>query len=209
MRWVPLSEIGGVLPGTRKVRGADQTAALTTRVEAFWLRWGKEARSDMSCKVESEARKLAEPQGEDVASEFSAGGKCSVVAGKRARVRPPKVPGKVPAVTPAGQTSELLRSWSENELLKGKVALLEDQVAERDAQLVAVRGERQRADALLKERDSELLAERSTATKAESAWPTREKKLLDGLEAARGQRGTKRTAPEPVAVLESAADDKA
>ena len=43
---------------------------------------------------------------------------------------------------------------SENELLKGKVALLEDEVAERDTQLAAVRGERQRADALLKERNS-------------------------------------------------------
>ena len=36
------------------------------------------------------------------------------------------------------------------------MALLEDQVAERDAQLVAVRRERQRADELLKERDSHV-----------------------------------------------------
>ena len=57
--------------------------------------------------------------------------------------RPPrKAPGKVPGVTPAGQTSELLRLQSENELLKGKVRLSEEQVAERDAQLVAVRRER-------------------------------------------------------------------
>ena len=83
-------------------------------------------------------------------------------------------------VSPAGQTSELLRVRSENELLKGKVALLEDQVAERDTQLAAVRGGRQRADALLKERDSQLLAERSAATKAESAWRTWEKKFLHG-----------------------------
>ena len=74
-----------------------------------------------------------------------------------------------------------------------------------------MRGERQQADALLKGRDSQLLAERSAATKAESAWRTPEKKLLDELEAARGQRGTKRTAPEPVsvAVQEGVAEDKA
>ena len=197
--------------GTREVGGADQTAALIARVEAFWLRWEKEARSDMLRKVEAEARKMAEAQGEDVASESSAGGKSSVVPGKKARGRPPKVPGKVPGVSPAGQTSELVRVRSENELLKGKVALLEDQVAERDTQLAAVRGERQRADALLKERDSQLLAERSAATWAESAWRIREKKLLDEREAARGQRGTKRTAPEPVsvAVQEGVAEDKA
>ena len=56
---VPLSEIGGVLPRTREVGGEAQTAALTARVHAFWLRWEKEARSDMSRKVEGEARKLA------------------------------------------------------------------------------------------------------------------------------------------------------
>ena len=72
-----------------------------------------------------------------------------------------------------------------------------------------MRGERQRADELLKERDAQLLAERSTATKWESARRTRENKLLDELEAAPGQRGTKRTAPEPVAVQESVAEDKA
>ena len=44
-----------------------QTAALTARVQAFWLWWEKEARSDVSQKVEAEARKPAE--GEDVASE--------------------------------------------------------------------------------------------------------------------------------------------
>ena len=75
------------------------------------------------------------------------------------------------------------------------MALLEDQVRERDTQLAVVRAERQRADALLKERDAQLLAERSAATKAEHGWRTREKKLLDELEAACGQRGTKRTAP--------------
>ena len=64
VRGVPLSEIGGVLPRTREVGGADQRAALIARVEAFWLRWEKEARSDMSRKVEAEARKLA--QREDV-----------------------------------------------------------------------------------------------------------------------------------------------
>ena len=221
VRGVPLSEIGGVLPGTREVGGADQTAALTARVEAFWLRWEKEARSDMLRKV--------------AASESFAGGKSSVVPGKRARSTPPRCPGRCrlrlhagfaedwrvflallsakpcyqEMCPPAGQTSELLRLRSEDELLKGKVALLEYQVAERDAQLVAVCGARQRADELLKERDSQLLAERSTATKAESAWRTREKKLLDELEVARGQRGTKRTAPEPVAMQESAAEDKA
>ena len=89
VRGVPLSEIGGVLPGTRVVGGADQTAALLARVEAFWPRWEKEARSDMLRKVEAEARKMAEAQGEDVASESSAGGKSSVVPGKRARGRPP------------------------------------------------------------------------------------------------------------------------
>ena len=48
---VPLSEIGGVLPGTREVGGVDQSTALFARVEAFWLRWEKEARSDMLRKV--------------------------------------------------------------------------------------------------------------------------------------------------------------
>ena len=126
MRGVPLSEIGGVLPRTREVGGADQTAALTARVEAFWLRWEKEARSDMLRKVKAEARKMAEAQGEDVASESFVGGKFSVVPGKRARGCPSKMPGKVQGVSPAGQTSELVRVRSENELLKGKVALLED-----------------------------------------------------------------------------------
>ena len=73
-------------------------------------------------------------------------------------------------------------------------------MTERDAQLVAVRRERQRAHELLKERDSQLLAERSTATKGDMALRPRDKKLLDELEAVLGQRGTKRTAPEPVAV---------
>ena len=94
-------------------------------------------------------------------------------------------------------------------MLKGKVALLEDQVPERDAQLAAVRAERQRADALLKERDAQLLAERSAATKAEHGWRTREKKLVDELEAARGQRGTKRTALEALAMPEGVAEGKA
>ena len=130
VRGVPLSEIAGVLPGTREVGGVDQSAALLARVEAFWLRWEKEARSDMVRKVEAEARKVAEAIGEDVASESSAGGKSSVLPAKRARGRPSKVPAKVPGVSPAGQTSELVRQRSENELLKGKVALLEEQVRE-------------------------------------------------------------------------------
>ena len=147
VRGVPLSEIAGVLPGTREVGGVGQSAALLARVEAFWLRWEKEAHSDMVRKVEAEARKVAEATGEDVASESSAGGKSSVLPAKRARGRPPKVPAKVQGVSPAGQTSELVRQRLENELLKGKVALLEEQVRDRDAQLAAVRGERQRADA--------------------------------------------------------------
>ena len=123
---VPLSEIGGVLPRTREVGGMAQTAALTARVEAFWLRWEKEARSDMSRKVEAEARKLA--QVEDVLSESSAGKKSSVVPGQRSRSRPTKAPGKVPGVTPAGQRWEHLWLQSANALLKGKVKLLEDHV---------------------------------------------------------------------------------
>ena len=209
VRGVPLSEIGGVLPRTREIGGVHQGTALVARVEGFWLRWEKEACSDMMRKVEAEARKVAEAHGEDVASESSAGGKSSVLPAKRARGRPPKVPGKVPGVFPAGQTSELVRVRSENELLKGKVALLEDQVREREARLAAVRGERQRADALLKERDAQLLAERSAAAKADHGWRTREKKLLDELEAARGHRGRKRTAPEAVALPEGVAEDKA
>ena len=58
-RGVPLTETGGVLPGTREVGGVALTAALTARVEAFWPRRQKEARSDMSRKVEAEARMLA------------------------------------------------------------------------------------------------------------------------------------------------------
>ena len=133
---LPLSEIGGIVPRTRMVGGADQTAALTARVEALWLRWEKESRSDMLRKVEAEARKMAEAQSEDVASESSAGGKSSVVRGKRARGRPPKVPGKVPGVFPAGQTSEVLWVRSGNELLKGKVALLEDHVSDGDRMVI-------------------------------------------------------------------------
>ena len=209
VRSVPLSEIGGVLPGTREVGGVDQLTALFPRVEAFWLRWEKEACSDMWRKVEAEARKVAEAQGEDVASESFAGGKSSALPANRAPGRPPKMPGKVPGVSPAGQTSELVRLRSEKELPKGKVGLLKDQVAERHTQLTAVCGERQRADALLKEQDAQPLAERSAATKAEAAWRTREKKLRDELEAARGQRGTKRTTPEPPAVQEGVAEDKA
>ena len=53
-----------------EVGGVAQTAALTASLDAFWLRWEKEARSDVSRKVEAEARKLA--RGEDVASESSA-----------------------------------------------------------------------------------------------------------------------------------------
>ena len=41
--------------------------------EAFWLRWEKEARSDMVRQVNAEARKVAKAQGEDVASESCAG----------------------------------------------------------------------------------------------------------------------------------------
>ena len=104
----------------------------------------------------------------------------------------------MPDVTPAGQTSELLRLQSENELPKGRVKLLADQEADSDAQLVGVRRERQRADEVVTERDSQLLAERATAGKSEPGWRTREKKLLDEPEVARGQRGTKRTAPELV-----------
>ena len=106
-----ISEIGGVLPGTRDVGGVDQSTALFARVEAFWLRWEKEARSEMLRKVQAEARKVANAQGEDVASESSAGGKSSVLPAKRARARPPKVPGKVPGVSPAGQTSKCGCAW--------------------------------------------------------------------------------------------------
>ena len=74
--------------------------------------------------------------------------------GKGRAAAPPKAPGKAPGVTPARQTSKLLRLQSENELLKGKVRLLEEQVSDGDAQLVAVHREREKADALLKERDS-------------------------------------------------------
>ena len=73
----PAAEIGGVLPGTRAVGGVAQTAALTARVEAFWLRWEKDARSDMSRKVEAAARKLA--KGEGLASESCARKNSSIV----------------------------------------------------------------------------------------------------------------------------------
>ena len=123
VRGVPLNEIRGVLPGTSEVGGVAQTEAHTARVEACWLRWEKDARSDMSRKAEAEALKL--PQGEDVASESSFGKKSSIVPGKRTRRDPPpKATGKevrVHSVTVAGQTVELLRLQSANEFLKGKV----------------------------------------------------------------------------------------
>ena len=124
----------------------------------------------------------------------------TVLLARRAPGRPPKVPAKVPGVSPAGQSSELVLQRSEKKQLKGEGGLLEEQLRERDAQLAAVHGERQWADALLKERDAQLLADGSAAMKAEHGWRTREKKLLDKLEAARGPRGTKRTAPEALAV---------
>ena len=99
-----------------------------------------------------------------VASESPARKKSSVVPRKRTRGRPPKAPRKVPGVTPAGQTSELLQLQLENELLNGKVRLLEEQVADRDAQLIALRRERRWADEVPKERDSHS-AERGTASK--------------------------------------------
>ena len=205
---VPLSVIGDVLPGTREVGGAAQTAALTARVDAFWLRWEKEPRSDMSHKVEAEARKLA--HGEDEASDSSTAKKSSVVLGKRSRGRPPKVPGKVLRVTPAGQTSELLRLHVGERVAEGEGgdARAQGGGARRTAGCCASR--EATADELLKDRDSRLLARRSTASKAESGWRTREKKLQDELEAARGQRGTKRTAPEHGPMQDvSAAEDKA
>ena len=103
VRGVALREIGGFLPRTREVGGVDQCTALSARVQAFWLRWEKEARIDMLCKVEAEARKVAVAHGEDVASESCAGGKSSVLPAKSARGRPPKVPGKVPGISPAGR----------------------------------------------------------------------------------------------------------
>ena len=156
VRGVPLSEIGGVLPGTREVGALHQSTALFARVEAFWLRWEKEARSDMLRKVEAETRNVAEGEGEDVAFESLLEENPPFSRRRGAVAAPLKVPGKVPGVSSAGQTSELVRLRSENELLKGMVGLLEDQVVERDTQLAAVRGERQRADALPKERDAQL-----------------------------------------------------
>ena len=50
-------------------------------------------------------------------------------------------------------------------------------MADRDAQLVAGRRERQRVDELLKERDSHVLAKHATANKAQSGWRTREKNV--------------------------------
>ena len=51
VRGVPLGKIGGVLPGTCEVGGVGQAAALGVRVDAFWLRWEKDARSDMARKA--------------------------------------------------------------------------------------------------------------------------------------------------------------
>ena len=106
----------------------------------------------MSRKAKAEAQKLRQVEG--VASVSSFGKKPSILLGKRTqRGRPPKATGKevrAQSVTPAGRTAELLRLQSENELLKGEVQLLEDQVRDRDAQLVAARCEGQRAHELLK-----------------------------------------------------------
>ena len=91
-------------------------------------------------------------------------------------------------MSPAWETAELLRLHSENELLRGQVKLLEDQVADRDAQLAAVRRDRKRADELPKQRDSQLLYDRAAANRWNWVRET-ERKLLDELETARGQRG--------------------
>ena len=91
-----------------------------------------------------------------------------------------------------------MRLQSENDLLKGKVRLLEDQVTDCYAQLVATRRERQRAEQLRRERDSQLLSEHAAANKADSGWRTRERKLLDEVGTARGQRGRKLTARDAV-----------
>ena len=82
------SEIGGGVPAKREVGGVAQTVAHTASLEAFWLRWEKEARSNMSRKVEAEARKPA--RGEDVASEASVLKKSSAVPGKRSGGCPPQ-----------------------------------------------------------------------------------------------------------------------
>ena len=63
-----------------------------------------------------------------------------MVPGQRSRGRPPEAPGKLPGDIAAGQTSELLRLQSENELLKGKMKLLEDQVADRSWFVCVTRG---------------------------------------------------------------------
>ena len=90
----------------------------------------KEARSDMSRKVEAEARRL----GEDVVSESSARKKSSVVPWQRSRGRPRQGAGKGAGChSGRAKVRVRLRLQSENELLKGKVKLLEDRVVDRDA----------------------------------------------------------------------------
>ena len=67
-----------------------QTAALSARVEAFWVGWEKDARNDMARKAPAEAQKPAE--GEDVASESPLVKNSSIVPGKMTRRgRPPKI----------------------------------------------------------------------------------------------------------------------
>ena len=51
---------------------------------------------------------------------------------------PPKAPGNMPGVTWAGQTSELLRLQSKNELLKGNVKLRKGQMVDPTHWLVCV-----------------------------------------------------------------------
>ena len=110
---VPLSEIGGLLPGTREVGGEDQKGGTHCESERLLAEPGEGSAQRMSRKVEAGARKLA--QGEEVASESSTLKMSSMDLGKRSPGRPPKAPGKVLGVTGAVQTSQLLRLQSENE----------------------------------------------------------------------------------------------
>ena len=154
-------------------------------------------------KLEAEARKVAEARGEDVASKSSTGGKSSVLPAKRARGRPPQG---------AREGAGSLSGWAN---VRAGAGALGERAAERKGGraggpsagaggTAGCYAWREAAGGCAAGGAGRLAAggaQRGHEGRAQVANP-------DELEAARGKRGTKRTAPEAVAVPEGVAEDK-